>query len=254
MDHNTNIEQSLNSFRDRHHVSVELLPTSHNAQEMETSQKLQSLERTLESLHTFASDNQRPRVSEPRNVEGEAQTRNAFKNLMHTYAPSFEEDRVEIQENETLKKRQIISHLEREYEDIGPLDENSMSLPELKYELHRRRSLQEEQEHVEFMKSILLVALTAVEFVCKKMKIMKLDGWAKHAGKDMHKHERVLKVLHLRYFKKTMSDPVAELGWTLVGSMILYHFSTSSSEGSSESSGLNGSDIGNLMRLAKQFL
>ena len=217
----------------------------------------------LSSIHTEAPPAlaeaielpQQDQPAEPSNPK-ENQSREAFKALMKTYAPSVDafDDKL-LQQKDDSERRDILLHLQHEYPEDA--FDSSLSLPELRFELHRRRSLQEENEHIEFMQSILLVVLYGIEFINRKMQILNLNGWANHASKDLSKHQRTLKVLHLRYFKKRMSDPVAELGWALVGSMIVFHFSNTAAETPTASAGqkpaFSGNDISNVLKLFGQI-
>ena len=208
-----------------------------------------NIESTIQLLESSEHSEDEEEIVEIKPLENEdisGQNRDFLK-LMETYAPSFEKGMTETIQDEQMEKQILTDQLDDERKN----EYESMSVPELRYELHKKQNLEAEEEHVEFMKSVLLMILTLIEFVNKKLKLMNLNGWSNHVSKDLKKHEKVLKLLHVRYFKKSFGDPVSELGWTLAGSMVLYHFSNANNNTDVPVSDF---DIGTLVKLAMQFL
>lgn len=195
--------------------------------EKEQEISVELVESTLNDFSTKRLTSANPQQSDDGEVNPstlETTPRQNFRELLKTYAPDVELGKYKTEDSQQRirEKKDLLFQLKREYPD--ETFEEDTSIEELRFECDKRRSFDEEKDHVEFMKSILLLVLNGIEFVNSKMKILELDGWSESVSKNMKSHEKVLKLLHVRYFKKTMSDPVAELGWTLVGSMVLFHF------------------------------
>lgn len=156
------------------------------------------------------------------------------------------------------EKKEILYHLMRDY---GKENQGQWSLEtpihELKYELKKRKNAESEQDNIEFIKQIIVVVLHVIEFANKKIKILNLDGWASHVTLNLEKYHRSLKAIHLRYFRNRINDPITELGWMIIGSMVIFHISNgkpastgnandTSRSGNQPSGGL---DIGSVLNL-----
>ena len=97
-------------------------------------------------------------------------------------------------------------------------------LVELKYELSRRKHREEERSQIQLMQDVLKIALVSIEALNERFgPFLHLRGWSRHATSDMSRYERSLRAIHYRYFRRSLSSPIMELGWIVIGSAFMWH-------------------------------
>lgn len=147
----------------------------------------------------------------------------------YDYARDFDSllNSIKFKESEDMnEKKDILYQLIKDYgEESKGLWTMNTPLHELKYELQKRKNMENEEDNVQFIRQIIVVVLHVIEFLNKKVNILKLDGWANHVIKNLDSYKKSLRAIHLRYFRNRISDPVTELGWMIIGSMIVFHLS-----------------------------
>ena len=123
------------------------------------------------------------------------------------------------------EKQEVLFQLLKDYPDERMHWSLRMPLFELKYELHRRQQLREEQEQVELMKDLLKLVLSGIEFANAKIfnNILELKGWSSAVTQDMSRYDRCLRALYQRYFRRKRMNPVLELLWLVAGSAVMWH-------------------------------
>lgn len=134
-----------------------------------------------------------------------------------------------IEEERRDEKAELLTQLHTMQRDGVQLSRNydmSDRLEDIEWEWRRQKTQQDTEGTVQFMKSCLGLALTGVEMLNSKLRILSLDGWASSVQTDMHKFDAPLSRIHRRWWRKgTGINPIAHLALLLIGSMVTYHMS-----------------------------
>lgn len=141
------------------------------------------------------------------------------------------------EQEDVNEKKEILYHLMRDYgaDNHGQWTIET-PLHELKYELQKRKNAESEKDNIEFIKQIIVVVLHVIEFINKKVNILNLDGWATHVTQNLEKYHKSLRAIHLRYFRNHINDPITELGWMIIGSMVIFHIGQGKSNSNTSAS------------------
>lgn len=99
------------------------------------------------------------------------------------------------------------------------------SLSELEFELSRQNSLVSIASSVTFLKDALKLGISGVEILNSRCgPFLRLDGWAASVCGDMEKYDNALEKLAKQHFRRNTMSPIVELGFMLIGSLVMWHF------------------------------
>jgi predicted transcriptional regulator len=99
------------------------------------------------------------------------------------------------------------------------------TLGELEFEVNRQTSLLNTQSTVSFMKDSLRLLVNAVEIANTRFgPVLAMDGWAESIVSDMNRFNSPFEKIYKRYWRKQQVSPIMELGWILLGSLVMTHF------------------------------
>jgi hypothetical protein len=98
-------------------------------------------------------------------------------------------------------------------------------LQEMTFELEKQNSCINSANTVAFLRDGLKMTLTGVEMGNKKFgPFMSLDGWSDSICSDMSRYDSCLDKIVKTYWRKSNMNPVVELAFLIVGSMVSHHF------------------------------
>ena len=136
--------------------------------------------------------------------------------------------------SERNKEKSVLLHELNRMQAAGSEVTRKMSydnkLEEIKWEFNRTKQTEDCQGTVNFMKDAIKLGCTGIELFNKKVGWLKLEDphthktWSDEACKDMTRYDRSLTKLYQRYIRKGSVSPWVELGFLLVGSLMMTHF------------------------------
>jgi hypothetical protein len=98
-------------------------------------------------------------------------------------------------------------------------------LQEMTFELEKQNSCINSANTVAFLRDGLKMTLTGVEMGNKKFgPFLSLDGWSDSICSDMSRYDSCLDKIVKTYWRKSNMNPVIELAFIIVGSMVSHHF------------------------------
>jgi hypothetical protein len=97
---------------------------------------------------------------------------------------------------------------------------NVHTLDELQFEFDRVQSELNSAQTVDMVKMGIKFGVGGLEALLKKAGISSVDGWSADCTKDMSKYNRPLTRIYKKYYRKSSSSPLAELGFILIGSLV----------------------------------
>ena len=99
------------------------------------------------------------------------------------------------------------------------------SLTELEFEVSKQTSLLTTQSTVAFMRESLRLLVNGVELANNRLgPFLVIDGWAEGIVTDMSRFNAPLEKIYKRYWRKQQVSPIMELGWIILGSLVMTHF------------------------------
>lgn len=137
----------------------------------------------------------------------------------------------EIKKHDTNDaKRSLLAEIEQYIPgDIGARGFTMKSpIHKLRYELDRRKDLENEQAQVIIYKSVLVMIVGVIEWLTGRFfKWINLAGWSAEIKRSSHQFDRPFRKLYLEHFRRRQSSPVAEIGFMLLSSGVQIHLSNS---------------------------
>ena len=101
----------------------------------------------------------------------------------------------------------------------------SDSIGDLELELHTHVSNMNTKTTVGFMRDALKLIISGLEVGNARLgPFLDIQGWAANVTSDMSRYEPVLERIYKRYCRRQQMNPLVELGWLLIGSMLTWHF------------------------------
>jgi hypothetical protein len=98
-------------------------------------------------------------------------------------------------------------------------------LQEMTFELEKQNSCINSANTVAFLRDGLKMTLTGVEMGNKKFgPFLSLDGWSDSICSDMSRYDSCLDKIVKTYWRKSNMNPIIELAFIIVGSMVSHHF------------------------------
>ena len=102
------------------------------------------------------------------------------------------------------------------------------SLAEIEFELSRQNACQANTNAVSFLRDALRLVISGVEIANGRLgPFLHLDGWANSICSDMKRYDNALERVAKRHFRRQAMSPIMELGFLMVGSLVMWHFKTS---------------------------
>jgi hypothetical protein len=99
------------------------------------------------------------------------------------------------------------------------------SLADMKFEVRCHLTRLDESNTVKFMSDGMKLLCQGTEMLNNRWgPFLDLDGWAAAVTDDMSKYESSLGKLYRKYWKRSSMAPEMELGFGIVGSILLHHF------------------------------
>lgn len=101
----------------------------------------------------------------------------------------------------------------------------SDSLFEMKLELERQKDTQDTVNTVSFMRDSMCMILSALEMLNNRFgPFLSINGWSDTVCKDPSRYNHALERIYKKFWRKSEPSPIMELGWLIIGSMMVYHF------------------------------
>ena len=98
------------------------------------------------------------------------------------------------------------------------------SLAELEFEVSKQNTGLSTQNTVAFMRDSMRMVISGIEIGNAKLgPFLSIDGWGNSLSSDMSRYDHSLERIYKRYFRKQQMSPILELGWLILGSMIMFH-------------------------------
>ena len=96
---------------------------------------------------------------------------------------------------------------------------------ELEFEVNKQSGLLNTQSTVAFMRDSLRLLVHGVELANNRLgPFVSIEGWADSIVSDMGRFNAPLEKIYKQYFRKQQVSPLVELGWIIVGSLVMTHF------------------------------
>lgn len=96
---------------------------------------------------------------------------------------------------------------------------------DMKFELEKQRDCLDTNNAIFLFRESLRMILPTLEAVNKRFgPFLQIDGWSSRVCEDMTKYNHALERLYRKFWRKSQPSPIIELGWLIIGSMLMYHF------------------------------
>ena len=139
----------------------------------------------------------------------------------------------EQRQNEILEKQSVLMELQRlqQHHGVKLSREYTMqdNLADMQFEIRRHLASVDEATSVKFMADGLKLMCTGLELANNKFgPFLELDGWSATvtSPENMPRYDSALSRLYRKYWgRKSTMSPEMELGFALVSSILMHHFS-----------------------------
>ena len=102
------------------------------------------------------------------------------------------------------------------------------SVDDMTVELKRQLMVLDERSNVSMLKNGLRIALTGIELVNVRLRLLDLEGWSREATTELDRQDANLSKIYRKYWRRSSSNnPEMEILMSLLGSMGAYHMKRS---------------------------